>query len=85
MRLLANAPLLLSYSDDGTPVNKVMHKVPVGQPSGQAGSTFRKGKQSVEALVQVVFLRYIDGNGACTSAMARVEGQSMPVVETSAL
>lgn len=58
-------PLLISYSNDGTQCRS-MAKMKTPLPDATAaGAT--KGRQTVEVLVQQVFMRYMDASGACKS------------------
>ena len=58
-------PLLISYSDDGTPVSKAGYTLQYSEPTGHKAS--RRGNQGVEVLVQQVFLRFIEPTGECKS------------------
>jgi hypothetical protein len=54
------APMLMSYSADGTPA-LLKHQVKQQSPSGS--SVLRSGKASHELLVQTLFCRRVDGTG----------------------
>lgn len=76
-----NRPLLLSYSNDGTPC-KSRHKVEGKDPAKPEKSFTRSGFKTPEVLVQQVFLRRLDPAGGCTSKclmrepLALTEGKS---------
>eukprot|EP00974_Lingulodinium_polyedra_P012426 1199523-Lingulodinium_polyedra.AAC.1 len=54
-------PALVSYSNDGTPLNAVTHRLPYTNAEGKL--TEKKGRRSVEVLVQNCFLRYLHPTG----------------------
>ena len=60
-------PVLTSYSNDGTPL-RVVHAIKI-ESSASTESTWKRGKQVLEVLVQTLFVRYIDAGGEVHSAV----------------
>ena len=71
-----NAPILVHYSSDGTPLS-TKRTITAGQ--GQAYTVHRQGRDTEEFLVQHSFVRFLDGLGQHRTAM--VLREPLPLTE----